>query len=63
MEYRTNGLLFKWEGGPYIDVYVDGEESPRECINVWDYSKGQSTILYGDSVAFIGECEEWLEGE
>lgn len=62
MQYETMGLLFKWKGGAYIDVFVLGEEYPRATINVWDYEKNRPTIPY-DRVSFIAECEDWLEGE
>lgn len=40
----TNGLVFRWSGGAYIDIYVEGEASPFDCINVWDYATDKPRI-------------------
>ena len=55
-------LLFAWEGGAYIDVYVGDEESPREAINVWDYENDIPTIERTPE-ALRAECDEWIEDQ
>jgi hypothetical protein len=74
MTYEYEGLLFVWHGGEYIDVCVATDEKDEAAfryygnlyvysssnINVWDYDKGGASIEWLDSVAFISECEEWM---
>ena len=74
MTYEHDGLLFVWHGGEYIDVCaLTGDKDQASFryngdlyiytssnINVWDYDKGGTSIEWLDSVAFIGECEEWM---
>lgn len=48
----NNGIVpveFKYNGGPYIDVYF-GSYMPKclAVINVWDFSKGESNVTNRD---------------
>lgn len=42
MVLESDGAVFEWHGGPYIDIVVDG--SAVDVINVWDYAKDQPFI-------------------
>jgi hypothetical protein len=37
-----DNIVFNWHGGAYIDVIIDNETI--DCINVWDYQKGKTTV-------------------
>jgi hypothetical protein len=74
MTYESEGRLFVWHGGPYIDIVIETNKEECNafqwngkmyfysdlCINVWDYGKGKAHIEFGDSQSFITECEEWM---
>ena len=66
---------FVWWGGPYVDVFIrtqlhachspvmiDGERFfvGNECVNVWDYAKGEPEIEWLDSDEFLYTINEWL---
>ena len=66
---------FVWSGSCYIDVYVRFQSHPEsgdaiingnvffmgeECINVWDYQKGQPELEWLDSDEFLYTINEWL---
>lgn len=65
---------FVWHGGAYIDVcFLSAMGSVRlndyyyeygcQCIGVYDYSKGETTITFGDAVGFMAEVREFLKNE
>lgn len=65
---------FVWHGGAYIDVCFLSSMGTVEledrfynygcqCINVFDYSKGEPDFAFGNWDAFISEIETWLENE
>lgn len=65
-ETTINGITFKWQGGPYIDVgeYTEIDSQGYRCcfkayevINVWDYEKNQTTLT--ERHQFIKLCREW----
>lgn len=37
-----DNIVFNWHGGAYIDVVIDNKTV--DCINVWDYQKGKTTV-------------------
>lgn len=63
-QIQRNGLTIKGKylGGPYIDVYLPGEESPSDCINVFDYEAGKSKIRHitGD---IQKELSKWYDSQ
>lgn len=32
--FALDGYWFEWQGGQYIDVHIDGEPVPFDCINI-----------------------------
>ena len=36
-EHANTGIVARWHGGAYIDLYMKGQPAPFDCINVWDY--------------------------
>jgi hypothetical protein len=42
--YHRNGLIFSWTGGPYIEIYFEGNAMPYDVLNVWDYEKDEPKI-------------------
>jgi hypothetical protein len=65
---------FVWHGGAYIDVCIassmgdvnlDGRFYTYgcQCINVYDYGTGETTIPMWDEEAFLAEISAWLETE
>lgn len=75
MTYESDGVLFVWYGGMYIDVYnhtvyLDGIMVGGKVwavsdlnINILDSRTERPSIEWKDSQAFIAECEEWMSGE
>lgn len=57
-------LIFIWSGGAYIDIYIrydiDEVGISYECINVWDYETGKTTIPFTPE-ALIDEATEWID--
>jgi hypothetical protein len=72
MTYESEGILFVWFGGMYIDVYnetqyLDGVmvggkvwTPGDQCLNITDSMTNLPGIEWKDSQAFIVECEEWM---
>jgi TPP-dependent 2-oxoacid decarboxylase len=52
-------LVFVYNGGPYIDVHMDGSKAAYDTINVWDYDLGLPKIFTLDE--FKATCDERLE--
>ena len=48
--------LFKWGGGPYVDVMPLGQAV--EVINVWDHVTDRPTI---DETTLRAVCDEWVD--
>lgn len=75
MTYESDGVLFVWYGGMYIDVYIETNYQAGiriggktwvpgvHCINIMDYQTERATIEWKDSRAFIAECEEWMSNQ
>lgn len=62
MRMRTHGYLFRWMGGPYIEVSCrpDGTPGvPLDVINVWDYERDAPRIAV-TLAAFSTEVYHWL---
>ena len=58
-EYVSNGFVFIWEGGQYIEVSrLLGE--PFTVINVWDAEDGEPTI---GTDTFEQRCDEWINNQ
>jgi hypothetical protein len=51
-----DGLKFRWSGGAYIDIIVNG--IAVDVINVYDYAKGQCEIRTAKQ--FIRKIREYL---
>jgi hypothetical protein len=54
-------IVAKYYGGPYIDLLGlsrSGHMEAFECVNVWDYEKGQPTIEFSHN-AVRGAIREW----
>ena len=51
-------LKASYEGGAYIDIYFQGDKTPFEVINVWDYSKNNASIPF-TADAVKQELDEW----
>ena len=72
MTYESEGVLFVWYGGMYIDVYnetiyLEGIEVGGKIwvvsdlnINITDSRTNLPSIEWKDSQGFIAECEEWM---
>lgn len=47
-QIQRNGLIIKGKylGGAYIDIYLPGDESPSDLINVFDYEAGKPKIKH-----------------
>lgn len=52
-----DGLKFRWSGGAYIDIIVNG--IAVDVINVYDYAKGQCEIRTAKQ--FIRKIREYLQ--
>lgn len=72
---ETDGVVFRWHGGPYIEVgYVAtergtyeieyghwvGEFVAQDCINVWDYELSEPNIPRSLE-AFETACAQYME--
>lgn len=56
---RGYRLAFKWQGGPYVDVYWErASGTPFEVINVYDYAAGENVIPF-ERPAFRAHCKAW----
>ena len=42
--YHRDGNVFSWWGGPYIEITLEGNATPYDVYNVWDYEKDEPTI-------------------
>ena len=53
--YKIEGLKFEWHGGPYIEIFQEGNSIPFDVLNVWDYELDQPTIekSEGAMISFI----------
>jgi len=38
---ETLGVYGVWNGGPYIDLFLDEADIPFDTVNVFDYEKGE----------------------
>lgn len=59
---QRNGIVllgFRWHNGPYIDVFMDNVGEAFECINVWDYEKGEAT-MEDSRKGMQDTCGEWV---
>lgn len=51
-------LVFKWSGGPYIDVSEPGRTA-MEVINVWNYERGEAEIAFTQK-NLSAKVTEWI---
>lgn len=62
--YQTSsidGWRFVRVSGAYIDVYPPGSSTAVDCINVYDYEKGEPTLpIPAARSRFRGVCRQWL---
>lgn len=59
-ETQIRGWLFRRVSAAYIDVYAPGNHSTAvDCINVYDYEKGEPTVE-GGREALRREGRRWL---
>lgn len=57
-KFVTNGFIFVWHGGPYVDIFpADLPDSAFDCINVWDYETREPTITIKGLIAV---AQDWL---
>lgn len=75
MQYEhDSGVIARWSGGAYIDLgWIDqeGEFHAGECINVYDYAKGEAEIttlsqmerVVDDHLVTCEECGEHGDAE
>lgn len=57
-KFATNGFVFVWHGGPYVDIFpADLPDNAFDCINVWDYEKNEPTITIKGLIAV---AQDWL---
>ena len=61
LEYKhtDTGIVARWRGGAYIDLYAAGQPAPFVCINVWNYETDTPTISR-TAAALAERVDEWL---
>lgn len=64
VEVRYGGLVGRYRGGAYIDVYTDWPDPvkdliPFHTINVYDYETGKPRIGF-DPVEVLREMREYI---
>lgn len=65
-EYTVNNVRFVWEGGAYIEMFIEDafglRSTPFDVINVWDYYWGWAKIPK-EIGAFIKFVNEYIKEE
>lgn len=59
------GFLFRWLGGPYIEISTRANGTPGipfDVINVWDYETDKARIPFTPA-AMLEEVSEWLSSQ
>lgn len=58
-EHTDTGIVARWSGGAYVDLYIKGQPTPLDCINVWDYATDTPTIPT-TARALAERVDEWV---
>ncbi len=58
MTFAQDGFWFTYGGGQYIDIHIDGEPVPFDCINVLGMD-GKKLIKPGRA-GFEARCKRWI---
>lgn len=58
-EHTDTGIVARWRGGAYIDLYVKGQPAPFDCINVWD-DETDTPKIPRTARALAKRVDEWV---
>lgn len=57
-KFATNGFIFTWHGGAYVDIApADLPDNAFDCVNVWDYETNKPVITIE---GLIVVAQDWL---
>ena len=61
LEYKhtDTGIVARWRGGAYIDLYAAAQPAPFVCIHVCDYETDTPTISR-PAAALAERVDKWL---
>jgi hypothetical protein len=58
-EHTKTGLVARWAGGAYIDLYIKGQPAPFDCINVWN-DKTDTPTIRRTAEALADRVDAWV---
>lgn len=56
---KNSGLVFRWEGGAYIEI-AQPYSMPFEVINVWSHAANKPSIPY-ERKHLVAAAQSWLK--